>query len=376
MKETAIYIHIPFCDHKCIYCDFYSITPLTKTLDYFECLKKEIEFYALKESEGREIISIYFGGGTPSLMHPGYIQGLIETIKRNFNVRPEAEISLETNPGTVDKSKLADFRRAGVNRLSIGVQSFNNSELKFLTRIHNAALAEGTVYYALDSGIENVNIDLIFNLPDQSDEIWRSNLEKAISLPVKHISAYSLILEPGTILNKMVIDGKAKIQNNSFDAGLYEYAINFLEKHGFSQYEVSNFAKEGFECVHNNAYWKYKDYLSFGASAHSFIGNKRWWNYSGLSFYLKSVIEKGNAEAGAEYLNGEQMLQEYVMLALRSGGIELNEFYSLFGKKWIEENRKELSLLNENGLIIYSSEKIKLTKKGYLLCDEILSRLN
>lgn len=376
MTETAIYIHIPFCDHKCIYCDFYSITPRSKSEQYLNSLKKEIEYYSGQYAGDREIVSIYFGGGTPSLMEPDYIGEIIQSVRNNFSVSQSAEITLETNPGTVNKKKFESFLRAGINRISIGIQSFNDKDLKFLTRIHDSALAEKTVFCALDAGFVNISIDLIFNLPNQSKEKWSKNLEKAIALPVKHISAYSLILEPGTILNKMVLDGKTRIQGEDIDAELYEYSIDFMERHGFHQYEVSNFSKDGFECVHNNIYWHYKDYLGFGTSAHSFADRKRWWNLTGLTFYLNSMSAKGNAVAGSEQLTDEQVLQEYVMLALRSSGIKLVEFTSLFGQQWIIDNEKNLVNFMNEGLLTIDRDKLKLTKKGYNLCDEILTKLN
>jgi oxygen-independent coproporphyrinogen III oxidase len=376
MTETAIYIHIPFCEHKCIYCDFYSVTPRSKSEQYLKVLKKEIEYYSKQYAGDREIVSVYFGGGTPSLMEPGYIGEIIQTVKNNFHVSSSAEVTLETNPGTVNKRKFEEFLQKGVNRISIGIQSFSDKDLKFLTRIHDSSSAEKTVFYALDAGFENINIDLIFNLPNQSKEKWSKNLERAIALPIKHISAYSLILEPGTILNKMVLDGKVQIQGEDTDAELYEYTINLLERHGFHQYEISNFSKDGYECIHNNIYWHYKDYLSFGTSAHSFVNKRRWWNFTGLTFYLNAMAEKGHAVAGAEQLTDEQVLQEYVMLALRSSGLMLTEFTSLFGQQWIIENEKKLVLFMNEGLIKIDSEKIKLTKKGYTLCDEILTQLN
>lgn len=375
MKETAIYIHIPFCDHKCVYCDFYSISNLSKSEQYLASLKKEIEYYSKIYSAGRKIVSIYFGGGTPSLMDPAYIADIVQAVKENFNVADDAEITLETNPGTVNKKKLQEFKLAGINRISIGIQSFNDKELRFLTRIHDSALAEKTVYAAYDAGIINISIDLIFNLPEQSKEIWSHSLERAIALPIKHISAYSLILEPGTILNKMVIDKKVRIQGDMIDAELYEYTIDFLDKHGFTQYEVSNFVKGDYECVHNNVYWHYKDYLGFGTSAHSFADKKRWWNLRGLTFYLNAVNELGHGKAGEELLTNGQMLQEYVMLALRNNGLYLDKLAASFGRDWLDVNEKELNKMANEGLLVWDAEKIRLTKKGYLLCDEILTKL-
>jgi oxygen-independent coproporphyrinogen-3 oxidase len=375
LKETAIYIHIPFCDHKCIYCDFYSIVSYENVSSYLIALKKEIDFYAGKYSTDRKIISIFFGGGTPSFMEPEYIAEIIQHLKKNFHLDDDAEITLETNPGTVSKEKLKKFREIGINRISIGIQSFDEDELKFLTRIHDSQTAVKTVNDAVDSGFDNISIDLIFNLPKQTKEIWRSNLEQAMQIPIKHISTYSLILEHGTILNKMVLDGKVKMQSEDYDADLYEFTIDFLTRHGFNQYEVSNFARDGKECVHNNAYWRYKDYLSFGTSAHSFVNGKRWWNYSALNFYNSAVESKENAVVGEELLLKNEMLDEYVMLAFRSKGLDLIELNNLFGGNWFEQNKNFLNQLEEENFLIKKNELLSFTPKGYAVCDEILTKL-
>lgn len=372
MKETAIYIHIPFCDHKCIYCDFYSIINYDNTSSYLTALKKEIDYYSELYSKGREIISIFFGGGTPSFMNPDYISDIINYVKKKFNVVYNAEVTLETNPGTVSKEKLNDFKYAGINRISIGIQSFNNDELKFLTRIHNSETAVQTVYDAVDSGYDNISIDLIFNLPGQTKELWQDNLNMAVGLPIKHISAYSLILERGTILNKLVLDGKVKLQDDDYDADLYELTIQQLTRSGFYQYEVSNFAKEGYECIHNNAYWRYKEYLGFGTSSHSFINGKRWWNYSALNFYLVAVNKNSFAQAGSELLTYSQKLNEYIMLALRSKGICIKELIDIFGESWLILNEINLQELLQKKMIIKTSDYISLTPSGYAICDEII----
>lgn len=375
MKETAIYIHIPFCDHKCIYCDFYSIISYDNIRSYLESLKKEIKFYAEKFSSGREIISVFFGGGTPSFMEPEYIGEIIKEVKSSFNVRENAEVTMETNPGTVSRAKLESFLSTGINRISIGIQSFDDKELKFLTRIHDSATAVETVLSAKEAGFNNISIDLIFNLPGQTKKIWRSNLEQVIALPVKHISAYSLILEPGTILNKMVIDGKVKLESDEHDADLYEFTIDFLCGRGFGQYEVSNFAMPGYESVHNNAYWRYKDYLGFGTSAHSFVDGIRWWNFSSVKFYNEAVISNQNGVAGKETLTNEQKLNEYVMLALRSSGLNTSEFRKLFGNDFLDRNRNFFNDMIENGFIEEEGPHLKFTSLGYALCDEILKKI-
>lgn len=374
MKETSIYIHIPFCDHKCIYCDFYSIINYENTFNYLTALKKEIEFFSKLYNDERKIISIFFGGGTPSLMEVEYINEIIISLKSNFNILPNAEITLETNPGTVEKSKLEKFLSIGINRLSVGIQSFDNNDLKFLTRIHDSKTAIQTILDAKEVGFENISLDLIFNLPNQTKEKWKRNLEIATSLPIKHISAYSLILERGTILNKMVLEGKVKIQDEEHDADLYETTIDFLSLNNFHQYEVSNFAKENYECIHNNSYWHYKDYFGFGTSAHSFVNGKRWWNYSSTKFYIESINKKDNAIIGEETLNKEEMLNEYIMLAFRSSGLNIIELEKKFGNEWLNKNKSIIDYLISNNLIIKQNDKLIFTPKGYALCDEIISK--
>ena len=375
MKKTAFYIHIPFCDHKCIYCDFYSIITSDNISSFLQSLKKEIKYYAENYSSNRIITSIFFGGGTPSLMQPEYLEEIISSIAENYTVSTEAEITMETNPGTVDKDKLQKFRSSGINRISIGVQSFNDDELKFLTRVHNSNTAVETLHIASEVGFENISLDLIFNLPKQTKQIWLSNLKQAIQLPIKHISTYSLILERGTILNKMILDGKIKMQSDDHDADLYETTIDFLTQNGFYQYEVSNFTKPGYECKHNNAYWQYKDYFGLGTSAHSFVDGKRWWNYSSLKRYINEINTNGNAVANHEELSPEEFHNEYVMLALRSSGIKLNKYKNTFGDNWLKKNYSYLEKLENENFIFLDDSNIKLTKKGYTVCDEILQNI-
>jgi len=362
---------VPFCDHKCIYCDFYSIITKDNIDNYISSLKREIENYS-KQLNGKNIISIFFGGGTPSLLTPNNINEILIFIKSNFNLDTKAEITLETNPGTVDNRKLSEFRDIGINRISIGVQSFNDNDLKFLTRIHNKQTAVDTIKSADKAGFENINIDLIFSIPKQNKDIWEENLELAAALPVKHISAYSLILEKGTILNKMVLDGKIKLKDEDYDASQYEHTIDFLTSHGFEQYEVSNFCKPGFECVHNLSYWEHKNYIGFGPSAHSFVDNKRWWNLSSLKMYMSSVELKDSAVRGSEELTKKELEQEFIMLSLRSRGLYLDILEEMYGNEWISVNNNYLHKLVEEGYIIWSDNFIKFTKAGYLLCDEIL----
>lgn len=375
MKDLSIYIHIPFCDHKCIYCDFYSIINYRGVQSYLEAIKKEITTQGMKYSRGRIVKSVFFGGGTPSFMSPEYIGEILDEVKRVFRFAENCEITMETNPGTVDKVKLQRFRNVGINRISIGIQSFNKEELEFLTRIHDAETAINTVKAASESGFEDISIDLIFNLPGQTEAVWLSNLETATSLPVTHISAYSLILEKGTILNKMVLDGKVELQDADFDAELYSATIEFLRDKGFLQYEVSNFAKEGFQCYHNKIYWEYGDYLGFGTSAHSFLDGERFWNYSALSIYEAAIQSKDSGVAGCEKLTDTQKREEFVMLALRSSGLNKNKLTDFFNENDFEYI---VSKIRKNGLEHFfniSSEILSLNDKGYAVGDEIITEL-
>lgn len=376
MKDSALYIHIPFCDHKCIYCDFYSIITTDNISPFLTSLKKEIDYYSEFYSQDRYFTSIYFGGGTPSLMEPEYIRDIINHLKKRFSISGSAEITLEANPGTIDKNKLKAFLNAGINRISIGIQSFNQDELKFLTRIHNSSAAINTTIDAFYAGFENISVDLIFNLPGQTKEKWLSNLKTVSQLPVKHISTYSLILESGTILNKMVLDGKIEMENEDCDAELYEMTIDFMESQGFIQYEVSNFSMAGFECIHNKAYWESRDYISFGPSAHSFVNGKRWWNFSSLRRYISEIENNYKAVSGYEVVTNEQFFVEYIMLSLRSKGIYIPDLYSRFGDDWINSKQDYLFKLQQNKFIMMNQEYIRLTKNGYALCDEILSKFS
>jgi oxygen-independent coproporphyrinogen-3 oxidase len=372
MKNSALYIHIPFCEHKCIYCDFYSIITKGKIELYLNSLLREMSFYSEKLRDTHIFDSIYFGGGTPSLLQTEHIAEIMNKARECFNIAGNAEITLETNPGTVNKEKIAGLRKTGINRISIGIQSFYDEDLRFLTRIHNSKEAREAVNFAVEGGFDNINVDLIFNLPKQTKQKWFYNLIEAAQLPITHISTYSLILEPGTILNKMVIDNKVKIEDPDYDADLYMIAMDYLTSQGFKQYEVSNFALPGYECRHNKAYWQYLDYLGLGPSSHSFINNERWKNINSVALYSNAVNTAGNAKINIERINEEKALNEYVMLTLRSSGIDIIDLVERFGDKWLNKNEKYLELIRKEGYIQFEDNRISLTKKGYAICDEIL----
>jgi len=369
--KAGMYIHIPFCDHKCIYCDFYSIITSDNTHNFLTALKKEIAVFSERFPD-KEYDSIFFGGGTPSLMNEEFIREILNTVSKHYNITSNAEITLETNPGTVNKEKIARFIKAGVNRMSVGVQSFDAEELKFLTRIHDAQTAIDTIRNAAEAGLTNISLDLIFNLPNQTPERWLTSLNTAFSLPITHLSAYSLILERGTILNKMVIDGKVKMQGEEFDAELYSITIDKVLSKGFKQYEVSNFALPGFECRHNLHYWHREEYLSFGTSSHSFMDETRWWNYSPLKFYIDAVTSKGDAIIGSEKVTREEALEEYVMLFLRSDGLDVKKIEKEFPDFQFNKMIEYLRDCTSEGLAEFGNGKIVLTPKGYAVADSII----
>jgi oxygen-independent coproporphyrinogen-3 oxidase len=375
---SGIYIHIPFCERKCIYCDFYSVENLNLVDRFTESLLKEIEIFSIEADFFNDSIfdTIYFGGGTPSLLEPAQIEKILNKLSQSFKISSNPEITLETNPGTVDKRKLLEFKNLGVNRISFGVQSFFDDDLKFLGRIHTGEDAFKCVNDSFEVGFENVSIDLIFGLPGQTVEKWLENLKLAVSLNVPHISAYNLIVERGTPLHELFSLGKVEIPEDEIQAQLYERTIDFLENAGYVHYEVSNYAFEGFESRHNLKYWQYENYIGFGPSAHSFWINKRWWNFANLNKYINALDLGKIPVANFEILDEEKMIEEFIYLGLRSKGINVARFKGKFGFEFVDGDIKdEIEELERAGYITIEDDFIKLTPKGFLLCDEIVLRL-
>lgn len=382
---AGLYFHIPFCEHKCLYCDFYSIAPKERPDEhedlverFLRALRREITMRAGEMRFQVPYETIFFGGGTPSLLSPSSIAGLIDTISRSFRIEPRAEITLETNPGTVDLGKLKEFRAAGINRLSMGIQSFHDDDLKFLSRIHSSDQARQCVRDAYAAGFENVSFDLIFSLPSQTPERWRSNLEQAATLHPTHISCYSLIVEPNTPLFRMVESKQVSVLNTEQDAALYEMTMEFLSQHGFEQYEVSNFARPGFRSRHNANYWNHSNYLGFGPSAHSFWSEgqplrsaKRWWNISNVVGYAERMERNALPLAGEEVLGTDQLIDEAILLGLRSDGIDVAGFTKRYGGEFLDGDRSRITDLEVRNLAVFEGDRLRLTPKGYLLCDEI-----
>jgi oxygen-independent coproporphyrinogen-3 oxidase len=371
---SGLYLHIPFCEHKCIYCDFYSIESRAPMDAFRDALRAEIEMSSLYSS-AEKFDTIFFGGGTPSLLEPAAIAEILILLRSTFDVATDAEVTLETNPGTVDRAKLAAFRRAGVNRLSFGVQTFHEDELRFLTRIHSAAEAEDAVRFAQEEGFDNVNVDLIFALPHQTMERWQENVRRAIGLGIQHVSAYSLIVEQGTPLARMVRAKQLSTVPLETEAAMYEWTMEYFRSMGFVHYEVSNYALPGFESRHNKGYWNHSNYLGFGPSAHSFWNRSRWWNVSNVTSYCDKIAARHAPVIGEETLSDRQLLDEAIMLGLRSDGIELDRLHTAFGIDLIDQHESFVTALCGDGLASIEHNRLRLTDKGYLLCDSICALL-
>ena len=331
----------------------------------------EIKLRAEEKRFNESIETIFFGGGTPSLLQPSEIEKILNLLALHFSIETNAEITLETNPGTVDKKKLKEFQGAGINRMSMGIQSFYDDDLRFLTRIHTASDAKQCVRDAYAAGFSNVSFDLIFSLPQQSLQRWKSNLEQAIELQPTHISCYSLIIEPGTPLFNMVQSKQVTPLDNEHDAELYEWTIDFLTSHGFEQYEVSNFARPHFKCRHNVNYWNHSNYFSFGPSAHSFWKNERWWNVSSIAAYIELLNKRTLPISGGEHLSENKLMEEAVYLGLRSEGIDLEQFRMRFARDLLKDQSSLIPELIQRGHAQVENGRFRLTAKGYLVCDEI-----
>lgn len=380
---AGLYLHIPFCDHKCIYCDFYSIENLAQVDAFLIALEEEISMYA-EFGRRRRFETIFFGGGTPSLLTPSQIENILSRLHAVFPIDTGAEITVETNPGTVDATKLAGYRAAGVNRLSIGIQSFHDDELRFLTRIHSAEQAKQCVRAAQRVGFANINIDLIFALPNQTLPRWQSNLRQALELEPQHLSAYSLTVEKGTPLGRMVAAKQIFPVPAELDAVLFEWTMQALAEAGYEHYEVSNFARPGFRSRHNSNYWNHTDYLGFGPSAHSFFMNgepqnapiaRRWWNIADIGKYLERIHSGKPPVVGTEILEEQQLLEEAVMLGLRSDGITWERIEGRSGAGFRQASRGFVHQLVAEGLALADDAGFRLTDRGYLVCDEIVKKL-
>ena len=369
MKELGIYVHIPFCKQKCYYCDFISYANKEEeTKEYVKCIQKEIEIESKKYSKDEyEITTIYLGGGTPSYISALYIENIINVIKLNYNVKDNAEITIEINPGTVNEEKILIYEKIGINRVSIGLQTTNDKLLKQIGRIHTYEEFLNCYKLVSKSKIDNINVDLMLALPNQTIEDLEESLQKVIKLKPNHISLYSLILEEGTKLEKMVSENIVKLPEEDMEREMYWKTKRILEKNGYNHYEISNFAKEGYKSKHNMNCWSQKEYLGFGVAAHSYVNRKRYCNINNIEEYV-SNIKKGKIENNrtvCEIQNKIDEQKEFMMLGLRKiDGIDIQEFKNKFVENPIYVFHKELEKLVNEDLVEIDLDKIKLTNKG------------
>lgn len=376
----SLYLHIPFCEKKCLYCDFYSIENFSPMEDFLKSLHREIDMYASYGS-GVTFETIFFGGGTPSLLEPSQIELILTHIHSAFTIEQNAEVTVETNPGTVTVGKLRAYRSLGVNRLSIGVQSFHNDELKFLSRIHDRDEAVRCVEMARSAGFDNLNIDLIFSLPGQNLARWKDNLAQAVALNTEHISAYSLIIEDKTPLARLVNAKQVSPNPLETEADMYEFTMDFLGRRGYEHYEVSNYSKPGFRSKHNYNYWNHQNYLGFGPSAHSFWKQpdasygRRWWNMANLSHYCERLLGDRLPLVSEEFVRAKELMNERVFLGLRCDGLDLKQFENEFGVALSSSHGHTIQQLVDEEYAAIEDSRLRLTPKGFLLCDEISQRL-
>lgn len=368
MKEIGIYIHIPFCIKKCEYCDFVSYCNKEKYVpQYINALKKEIKNNINKEYK---ITTIYIGGGTPSSIEENYIADIIETIKLNMNDEnlkefKNVEVTIEVNPGTVTEKKLETYKEIGINRLSIGLQETHDELLKSIGRIHTYEEFLKTYNLARKIGFNNINVDLMIALPNQTIQDIKENLEKIIKLNPEHISVYSLILEEGTPFYNKYNENKIRLPDEELERNMYWYVKNTLENNGYIHYEISNFSKKGFESKHNMNCWNQEEYLGFGVAAHSYNNKIRYSNTNSIEEYIKEsnkiIHEKQTLE---------DMQKEYMLLGLRKiEGINIQKFKNKFAQNPIFIFKEQLSKLVDEELIIVDGNEIKLTNKGLDLAN-------
>ena len=370
MPSAGLYIHIPFCNIKCIYCDFYSVVDQEKTIPkFFKALFKEIQSCNTDTSKWK-INTIFIGGGTPSLIEPDLISKLIEQLSIKFDISNVKEFTIEANPGESKFEYLKEYHDLGINRLSIGVQSLEPKLLEFLTRLHNSDDVFHTFENARKAGFENINCDLIFNIPNQPISIWKRDLQKIIDLDPEHISCYSLTVEENTQLFQYVKNGKVKMPSDDTNIDYYRWAQFILAEKGFDQYEISNWNKPGKECQHNLHYWEIDPYLSFGPSAHSFDGKKRYSNMRNLNQYIQSIEKGDDSRDFIEEVSEKNYTNELIGFGLRiAKGIDLDRIPSSFKKSV----NKSIRLNHEKWADHFKLEenKLKLTKDGFAFSDSI-----
>lgn len=371
---AGLYLHVPFCAKRCLYCDFFSNTEMKYKESYVTAIIKEME---LRRSYiGSEAIeTIYFGGGTPSQLSASDFGRIFDAIRQNFHTDSCQEVTLEANPDDMTPEYVSSLASLPFNRISMGVQSFKEEDLRFLNRRHNRQQALHAVALCKEQGIQNISIDLIYGLPGQTALEWESNLAEAIRLEISHISAYHLIYEEGTVLYKLMQAGKVSPAEEELSISLFSTLINRLTEAGYLHYEISNFARPGSLSMHNSSYWRGKKYLGLGPSAHSYNGKEREWNISSLPGYLKGVSD-GIPAIETEELNANTRYNDFIITGLRTmWGLSLTDIQQLFGPERLEYCLKLAKPYVKQGLLLQDGNTLTLSRKGIFVSDGIMSDL-
>lgn len=372
---SGLYIHIPFCKQACHYCDFHFSTNLQTKQSLIEAICKEIHLQKNYLGNKATLQTIYFGGGTPSLLSESELDSIFQTIYTYFTVAPQAEITLEANPDDLTAKKLSLLQQSPVNRLSIGTQSFYEPHLQYMNRAHQAQEAIDSIKQAQDAGFSNISIDLIYGIPHADHSIWENDLQTAINLQIQHISAYCLTIEPGTAFGNWLQKGKIKQVEEEFSIEQFSILINTLAAAGFEQYEISNFALPDYYSKHNSNYWRKQKYVGIGPSAHSYDGKTRQYNVSNNIKYIKS-IESNAIPATLEVLSVPDQVNEYILTSLRTKwGCNLKEIEILHNIDLQEKNTHYIKTILEKKLVTLENHILKLTPSGKLLADQIASDL-
>lgn len=370
-----IYVHIPFCRQKCSYCNFHFSTSLSLKDEILKALKKEI---GLRKNELNlaNLKSLYFGGGTPSILTPAEIMMLTDEVLKYFHFDPDIEITLEANPDDLNKDFLSGLSKTVVNRLSIGTQSFHDEDLKLMNRIHSGAEAEDSIKRAQDHGFHNISLDLIYGSPVSDFEVWKNNLRKAVALEVPHISSYALTVEPKTALNSWIKTKKVPSPKDEEQQKEFHYMSDFLKDNGFIHYEISNFAKPGFYSRHNTAYWNNEPYLGIGPSAHSYNGrDKRSWNVANNTLYIKSLAEN-KLPSETEILSEKDRYNEIMMTGLRTAsGVNIARLEESFSSEILDHFEKELTKGLQSGVLKTTENHLIIPEENWFLADGIASDL-
>lgn len=377
---ASIYLHIPFCTQRCVYCDFYFVTTQKTHGAFVEAMCNEIAFYASEYAAREPLETIYFGGGTPSLLQLDELGRLLQAVHAHFDTSDLRETTIEINPENADVDSLSSLRSIGFDRLSIGIQSFFPDDLEFMNRSHTPEQAESCVAHARKAGFDNFSADLIFGIPDQPEEYWFANVQKLIRLEVPHISTYSLTIEEKTPLYKMVERGLVQPTPEDELEERYRFTMQFLREHDYEHYEISSFAKPGARSQHNQMYWNHRNYLGFGPSAHSFwwkgLPAYRWFNERNLRRYEGLLRRHEVPIGGREAMSLDMLANEYILLRIRtSDGIDLVRLEKHYGVDLHFEKGDAIAWLESEGYIREDDHRLTLTDDGKLLCDSVTSKL-